>query len=58
MKKFEVNDIVKWCIDYTTKEKVGEFVTQPFLDFPDIWLVKPYSSDELVLVSEEDLEHI
>lgn len=58
MKKFEVNDTVKWYIDYALEEKVGKLVTQPFSDFPDIWLVKPYGSDELVLVSEDDLEHI
>lgn len=58
MKKFEVNDTVKWCTDYVTKERVGELITQPFSDFSYIWLVKPYGSDELVLVSEDDLEHI
>lgn len=58
MKEFEVNDKVRWCIDYAAEEKIGELVTQPFSDFPDIWLVKPYGSDELVLVSEDSLEHL
>ena len=60
MKKFEVNDMVKWRIDYAnaTKERIGELITQPFSDFSYIWLVKPYGSDELVLVNEDDLEHI
>ena len=59
MKKFEVNDTVKWCTNYVTAtEKVGELITQPFSDFPDIWLIKPYCSDELVFVSEDSLEHL
>lgn len=57
MKKFEVNDTVKWHVDYIAK-RTGELVTQPFSDFPDIWLVKPYGSDELVLVSEDRLKHV
>lgn len=44
-------------IDYIAK-RTGELVTQPFSDFPDIWLVKPYGSDELVLVSEDRLKHV
>lgn len=61
MKKFEINDIVKWCIDTSyldrITERTGELITQPFPDFSDIWLVKPYGSDELVLVSENNLEY-
>lgn len=56
MKKFEVNDVVGWYIDYTVK-RTGELITQPFPDLPDIWLVRPYGSDELVLVNEDNLEH-
>lgn len=54
MKKFEVNDVVDWYMNCVTK-RTGELITQPFPDFPDIWLVKPYGSDELVLVSEDRL---
>ena len=61
-KKFEISDVVKWCIDTSyidvITERTGELITQPFPDFPEIWLVKPYYSNELVLVSEDDLEHI
>lgn len=60
-KKFEINDVVKWCIDTSyvdiVTERTGELITQPFSDFPEIWLVKPYYSSELVLVNEGDLEH-
>lgn len=56
MKKFEVNDVVGWYIDYIVK-RTGELITQPFPDLPDIWLVRPYGSDELVLVNEDNLEH-
>lgn len=59
--KFEINDTVKWCIDVSdigiVTEREGELITQPFPDFPDVWLVKPYYSNELVLVSEDDLEY-
>lgn len=53
-KKFEINDIVKWHNNYV---RVGKLITQPFSNLPYIWLVKPYDSEEFVLISEDDLEY-
>lgn len=63
---FEVNNEVKWSqevVDQTgyvteLKERTGELICKPFSDnaASDVWLIKPYDSNELVLIRESDME--
>ena len=53
MGEYSVGETVCW--ENGTYTYSGELITQPFPDFPDIWLIHKFFESELVLVSERCL---
>lgn len=53
MSEYSVGETVLW--DNAPYTYSGELITQPFPDFPDIWLIHKFFESELVLVSERYL---
>ena len=53
MSEYSVGETVLW--DNGPYTCSGELITQPFQDFPDIWLIRKFFESELVLVSERYL---
>lgn len=58
MGEYSVGETVYWkngLWENGTYTCSGELITQPFPDFPDIWLIHKFFESELVLVSERYL---